>query len=69
MKYYKMLKSNNNFFNLTLNKYDNIVENELLTEREFNKRGLHLMLAPNEYEIIEISKNKTFYFFGCRFFI
>lgn len=40
-----------------------MIENELLTEREKNAYCNH----DKHYEVVEIPKNKTYWFFGARF--
>lgn len=60
MKYYKALTNKYDYFN----KYE-IIKDELLTEKERNTKVRYI---PDEYfEIVEISKKKTFFSFGVRF--
>ena len=60
MKFYRVLEQKYDYF--TKNE---TVENELLTEKERNSKFRYI---PDEYfEIVNISKKKTFWSFGCRF--
>ena len=43
-----------------------LVARELITEKEFVKRGLQY-LSPKHFEIVEVKKNATHWFFGARF--
>lgn len=43
-----------------------LVANELITEKEAEKEGI--LNTLNKYaELVEVGKNKTHWFFGCRF--
>lgn len=68
MQYYKVPKKLSDYAVLNNKKEvsSTLVTNELLTVKEAEKRGVKTVL--NEHaELLEISKNKTFFFFGARF--
>lgn len=61
MKFYKVVVPD---------KYDyftgyTTIKNELLTEKERNKKFRYL--CDDCFQIVEVSKKKTFWSFGCRF--
>lgn len=60
MKYYKVKTDAYDYFN----KFQ-AVKNELLTEKERNTKARYL--KDSCFEIVYISKFKTFTNFGCRF--
>lgn len=60
MKFYKVVKEKHDYFT----GYTTI-ENELLTEREKNTKFRYLM--DDCFQLVEISKKKTFWSFGARF--
>lgn len=60
MKYYKAIKEAYDYFNKM-----GTVKNELFTEKERNTKVRYL--SDDVFEIVNISKNKTFFNFGCRF--
>ena len=43
-----------------------LVARELITEKEFAKRGLQY-LDPKHFDVVEVKKNETHWFFGARF--
>ena len=43
-----------------------LVKRELITEKEFVKRGLQ-HLNPKHFEKVKVKKNATHWFFGARF--
>ena len=64
MKYYKV-KEEKNYWNMKTGKYNGVaIKDELLTEKEMNKMGFPF---TDNFEPVEISRNKTYHFFGCRF--
>lgn len=64
MRYYKVLAKYDNCKVVNNGKYTGfLVGNELYTEKERQK----LNVPDNVFEIIEVSKNKTYWFFGARF--
>ena len=60
MKFYKVKKEADNKRKAKINIY---VENELFTENEVEKYSLN----KNYLEVVEVPKNKTYWFFGARF--
>lgn len=45
-----------------------LVENELYTSKEFEKlKSIYTDIQENDFTIVNIPKNKTYYFFGARF--
>ena len=60
MKFYKVVKEKHDYFT----GYTTI-ENELLTERERNTKFRYLM--DDCFQLVEVSKKKTFWSFGARF--
>lgn len=45
-----------------------LVENELYTRKEFEKlKSIYTDIQENDFTIVNIPKNKTYYFFGARF--
>lgn len=71
MKYYKVKKEYDNLqrYNGKTVNFDGIwIANELYTEKELKKlvnSGVYINLKY--FDVIEISKNKTYWFFGSRF--
>lgn len=59
MKYYKAVRDAYDYFNK-----NGVVENELLTEKERNRKVPYI--SDYVFNIVEISKNKTFFNFGVR---
>ena len=65
MKYFKAKK---NIIKFTNNGCFSLVKNELLTEKETKKQFPCEQKEIEKYfDIVEISKRKTFWNFGCRF--
>ena len=60
MKFYKVLEEKHDYFT-----GNTAVKNELLTEKERNSKFRYI--SDCYFEIVEISKKKTFWNFGCRF--
>lgn len=64
MKYYKVLSQYDQFYKNSRVHDDKIyIQDELYTETEIKKQNLNTRYM----EIIEIPKNKTYWFFGCRY--
>ena len=59
MKYYRVRRDAYDYFN----KYT-VVKNELLTEKERNKKARYI--KDDIFEEVEINKNKTYFNFGVR---
>ena len=74
MKYYKVKKESDNkriFIKKgnvlqVYHKRSILVANELITVKEANKQGLTQSLSKHA-NLVEINKNNTYFFFGCRF--
>lgn len=60
MKYYKVKKDIYDYFSKHA-----VIENELLTEKERNRKCPYL--SDNVFEIVNIPKTKIFWNFGVRF--
>lgn len=60
MRYYRVHKDGQMYSN---GKYHTLVKDELYTENEVNKYGLNI----HRLQPIEVSKKKTYWFFGARF--
>lgn len=60
MKFYKVKKEADQKRNAKINLY---VADELFTEKEVKKYSLN----ENYLEVVEVPKNKTYWFFGARF--
>lgn len=58
MKFYRAKKNYNN-------KFDEIIKNELITEKELEK--YYRDFSKDLFEIVEVKKNNTYKFFGSRF--
>ena len=58
MKFYRAKKNYSN-------KFDEIIKNELITERELEK--YYKDFSKDLFEIVEVKKNNTYKFFGARF--
>lgn len=72
MIYYKVKKDYDNFVYSKNN--DFFIENELYTEKEIEKiKNKFIKKYPRSqsfydiFDIVEINKNKTYFFFGARF--
>lgn len=71
MKYYKVKKEYDNLqrYNGKTVNFDGVwVANELYTKKELKKLangGLYINLKY--FDVVEINKNKTYWFFGARF--
>ena len=69
MKYYRVKSQYDNVTRYTWNNHRQgvsngiLVANELYTPKEFEK----LANCPEWFEIVEISKRSTYWFFGARF--
>ena len=72
MRYYKVLPQYDNVYKYPATHvynyygkpdYSFYIQNELYTETEIKKQNLNTRYM----EIIEIPKNKTYWFFGCRY--
>lgn len=62
MKYYKVKEEKNYWKG---REYLGVAcKDELLTEKEMKKMGFPF---TDNFEPVEISRNKTYHFFGCRF--
>lgn len=67
MKYYKVNTSADQT-RKNVNKCDILIANELYTEKEVIKfTPLNSVYVKNYFTEVEISKNKTYFFFGARF--
>jgi hypothetical protein len=65
MKYYRVREMYDQFpQNPRIRDGNILVANELYTEREFNKLPF---VYAGAFEIVEIPKNRTYWFFGARF--
>jgi hypothetical protein len=65
MKYYRVRAMYDQFpQNPKIRDGNILVANELYTEREFNKLPF---VYAGAFEIVEIPKNRTYWFFGARF--
>jgi len=60
MKFYKVKKEADQKRNAKINLY---IKDELFTEKEVEKYSLN----KNFLEVVEVKKNKTYWFFGARF--
>lgn len=60
MKYFKALEEKHDYFT-----GNTLVKDELLTERERNTKFRYIM--DEYFQVVEISKRKTYFNFGCRF--
>ena len=60
MLFYRVRRDAYDYFN----KYA-VIEGELLTEKERNRKARYL--KDDIFQPVEISKQKTFWSFGCRF--
>lgn len=67
MRYYKVPKHLDGKQLYTSNQgYYTLVENELITEKECEKIGI-ANYAKNTLPMVEVKKNKIYFFFGARF--
>ncbi len=60
MKFYKVKREAYDYFN----KFQT-VKDELLTEKERNTKARYI--KDDVFEVVEVSKKKTYWFFGARF--
>lgn len=60
MLYYRVRRDAYDYFNKFA-----VVEGELLTEKERNRKARYI--SDNVFQEVHISKNKTYFSFGCRF--
>jgi hypothetical protein len=67
MKYFKVKEHADQIRIERSRKFWFLVKNELITEGEARKEKFSIEFLKNHFEKVEISKNKTRWFFGCRF--
>lgn len=72
MLYYKVKESGDQF--IIDQKFNFLVKNELYTQKEYEKirynflkMGRGSIALKDKFITVNIPKNKTYYFFGCRF--
>ena len=63
MKYYKV-KSEKNYWDKNGKYRGCSIENELITEKEMQKRGFPF---SSNFEPVEVKKTNTYWCFGCRY--
>ena len=67
MTYYKVKKSADQT-RKNVNKTDILVANELYTKKELEKFApVQSVYVKNYFDEVQVSKNKTYFFFGARF--